>query len=88
MNATVDAGREIPALTGMTGQSTSMTTDSLAPPEQPPEIHRTELDTSDQRPRRRWSVLAAITKSLRCKPRILCVHHATLTRPHSVVILG
>ncbi len=27
-------------------------------------------------------------KSLRCNPRILCVHHATFTRPHSVTMRG
>ena len=35
MNASSDVGREIPAVMGMTGQSTSMTKDRLAPPEQP-----------------------------------------------------
>src|SRR2546425_11098865 len=31
-----------------------------------------------------WSVFAAMLKSLRCSPPILCVHHATVTLPPSV----
>ena len=34
------------------------------------------------------SVLAAITKSFTCRFRILCVHHVTVTRPHSVSSAG
>src|SRR2546426_12018550 len=33
-------------------------------------------------------VLAAMTKSLRCNPWIACVHHVTVTRPHSVNSAG
>lgn len=35
-----------------------------------------------------WSVLAAMMKSLRCRPLILCDHQVTITLPHSVVSLG
>ena len=35
-----------------------------------------------------WSLLAAIIKSLRCNPPILCVHHDTVTLPHSVSSAG
>src|SRR5258706_15289896 len=34
------------------------------------------------------SVLAAMMKSLRCRPLILWVHHWMVTRPHSVMISG
>ena len=34
------------------------------------------------------SVFAAMMKSLRCKPLILCVHQVTVTLPHSVRIVG
>lgn len=34
------------------------------------------------------SVFAAMMKSLRCSPLILCVHHSTVTRPHSVRMAG
>jgi hypothetical protein len=34
------------------------------------------------------SVFAAMTKSLRCRPLILCVHQATVVRPHSVSSAG
>ena len=34
------------------------------------------------------SVLAAIIKSFRCRPLILCVHQVTVTRPHSVSSAG
>jgi MFS superfamily sulfate permease-like transporter len=35
-----------------------------------------------------WSVFAAMTKSLRCRPLILCVHHVTVVLPHSVSTAG
>ena len=35
-----------------------------------------------------WSVFAAIIKSLRCSPPILCVHHVTVVLPHSVKRAG
>jgi len=35
-----------------------------------------------------WSVLAAMMKSLRCRPLILCVHQVTVTLPHSVSNAG
>jgi hypothetical protein len=34
------------------------------------------------------SVFAAMMKSLRCRPRILCVHHVTVPLPYSVRIAG
>jgi hypothetical protein len=34
------------------------------------------------------SVFAAMMKSLRCRPRILCVHQLTVTLPHSVRMAG
>lgn len=38
--------------------------------------------------RYRTSVFAAMTKSLRCSPLILCVHHVTVVLPHSVSSAG
>ena len=38
--------------------------------------------------RYRTSVFAAMTKSLRCRPLILCVHHVTVVLPHSVSSAG
>ena len=34
------------------------------------------------------SIFAAMMKSLRCNPRILCVQRVTVTRPHSVKMAG
>ena len=34
------------------------------------------------------SVLAAMMKSFRCRPRILCVYQVTVTFPHSVSKAG
>ena len=39
-------------------------------------------------PLARASVLAAMMKSLVCSPPMMCVHHETVTLPHSVKIAG
>lgn len=52
------------------------------------ELFSAENCVPNHPPRATSSVLAAITKSLRCSPRILCVHHVTVTRPHSVSSAG
>jgi hypothetical protein len=39
-------------------------------------------------PSYRSSVFAAMIISFRCNPRILCVHHVTVTLPHSVRMAG
>ena len=46
------------------------------------------LPTSVSPPAASSSVFAAMTKSLRWRPRILWVHHETVTLPHSVRIAG
>ncbi len=57
-------------------------------PRSPAPLTRTRKSSNIRYPANSRSVFAAMMKSLRCNPLILCVHHVTVTLPHSVRIAG
>jgi hypothetical protein len=51
-------------------------------------LRRVPVDLTDRFMADQLAVFAAMMKSLRCGPLILCVHHVTVARPHSVSRAG